>query len=125
MSEEEQEELQETVEEKADETRNFVNRLFSSAYFSSQSFVAYVPFIAFIGLLAMVYIANRHFAESTIRKIDRMGREVKEMNWEYKSMSAELMQQSTQTEIAKKVDTMGLQERTAPPMKIMLTKGKK
>lgn len=122
LSDEQQDELQETVEEKADESRNFIKRVFSADSYSSRSFVTYVPFIAFLGFLAMTYIANRHFAESTVRQIDRLSREVKEMSWDYKALSADLMQQSTQSEIAKKVDSMGLKERTQPPRKIVITK---
>ncbi len=125
LSEEQQAELQETVEEKADATRSFFQSLFSSARFSSLAFVGYIPFIAFVGLLAIIYIANRHYAERTVRQIDQLGREVKEMNWDYKSLSADLMKMTTQSEIAKRVDSMGLKERTAPPKKIVVLKTKK
>ncbi|WP_262249150.1 FtsL-like putative cell division protein [Parapedobacter soli] len=122
LSEEEQAELQETVEEKADATRSFFQSLFSTDRFSSSTFVGYIPFIAFVGLLAILYIANRHYAERTVRQIDHLGREVKEMNWDYKSLSADLMKLTTQSEIAKRVDTMGLKERTAPPKKIVIVR---
>lgn len=122
LSEEQQEELQETVEEKAQATRSFVQSVFSANWFSSMSFVGYVPFIGFIGLLAIVYIANRHYAERTVRQIDRLSREVKEMSWDYKSISAEMMKLTTQSEIAKRADSLGLKERTEPPKKITLVK---
>jgi|SRR5690606_21520903 len=124
LSEEQQVELQDTVEEKADATRSFVQSLFTSDWFSSSTFVGYIPFIAFVGLLAILYIANRHFAERTVREIDRLGKEVKEMNWDYKSLSADLMKLTTQTEIAKRVDSLGLKERTEPPKKIRVVKEK-
>lgn len=122
LSEEQQEALQETVEEKADATRNFFQSLFGSDRFSSESFVRYMPFIVFAGLLAIIYIANRHYAERTVREIDHLSKEVKEMNWDYKSLSAELMKLTTQTEIAKRVDSMGLKERTQPPKKIIVVR---
>lgn len=122
LSEEQQAELQETVEEKADATRSFFQSLFSTERFSSAAFVGYIPFIAFAGLLAILYIANRHYAERTIRQIDHLGKEVKEMNWDYKSLSADLMKLTTQSEIAKRVDTMGLKERKAPPKKIVIVR---
>jgi len=123
LSEEQIEEMQDAVEEKAEVTRNFFNSLFSSEHFSSKNFVEFVPFIAFVGFLAIVYIANRHYAENSVRQIDRLSREVKEMSWDYKSLSAELMKESTQTEIAKKAEPLGLEERTAPPRKIVLREG--
>ena len=124
LSDEQQAELQDTVEEKADATHSFFQSLFSSERFSSLAFVGYIPFIAFVGLLAILYIANRHYAERTVRQIDHLGKEVKEMNWDYKSLSADLMKLTTQTEIAKRVDSMGLKERTAPPKKIVVVKTK-
>lgn len=124
LSEEQQAELQETVEEKADVTRSFFQSLLSTDRFSSSAFVGYIPFIAFVGLLAILYIANRHYAERTVRQIDHLGREVKEMNWDYKSLSADLMKLTTQTEVAKRVDTMGLKERKAPPKKIVVVSAK-
>jgi len=125
LSEEQQAELQETVEEKADATSSFFRSLFSTGRFSSSAFVGYIPFIAFVGFLAILYIANRHYAERTVRQIDHLSREVKEMNWDYKSLSADLMKLTTQSEIAKRVDTMGLKERKAPPKKIVVVRTKK
>lgn len=114
--------LQETVEEKAQATSSFFRSVFSTGRFSSMSFVGYVPFLAFIGFLAIIYIANRHYAERTVRQIDRLDREVKEMGWDYKSISAEMMKLTTQTEIAKRADSIGLKERTEPPKKITLVR---
>ena len=122
LSEEQQEALQDTVEEKADVTKSFVQSLFAFDRFSSASFVRYIPFLVFTGFLTIIYIANRHYAEQTAREIDRLGKDVKEMNWDYKSLSAELMKMTTQTEIAKRVDTMGLKERTDPPKKIVIVR---
>ncbi len=122
LTEEQQEVLQDTVEEKAQATSSFFRSVFSTDRFSSMSFVGYVPFLAFIGFLAIIYIANRHYAERTVRQIDRLGREVKEMGWDYKSISAEMMKLTTQTEIAKRADSIGLKERTEPPKKITLVR---
>lgn len=125
LSEEQIEEMQEAVEEKAEVTKSFFRDLASSNRFSSRAFADYVPFIAFLGLLAILYIANRHFAENTIRKIDRLSREVKEMSWDYKSLSADLMKKTTQSEIAKRAEVAGLKERKEPPMKIVMKKEEK
>ncbi|MBP3943237.1 hypothetical protein J5U18_06635 [Sphingobacteriaceae bacterium WQ 2009] len=122
LSEEIQEELQDTVEAKAEQTEKFFENLFSKRTISSNSIMNYMPFLAFVAFLMILYISNRHLAERTIRNIDRLGRDVKELSWDYKSLSAELMKQSTQTEIAKRVDSLQLKERTQPPIKIEVTK---
>lgn len=125
LSEAQIEELQDAVSEKEEVTRNFFRDTLSSEHLSSSHFMKFLPFIAFLGFLAIVYIANRHYAERTVRQIDRTSREVKELNWDYKSLSAELMKMSTQTEVAKKAEALGLKERTAPPMKIVVENSKK
>ena len=124
LSEEVQEELQETVEEKAEQTEAFIKTLFTVGDLSLNRILHYLPFGAFIAFLMMLYISNRHFAERTIRSIDKVSKEVKELGWDHKSLSAELMKMSTQTEIAKRVDSLGLKELVEPPIKIEVIENK-
>lgn len=123
LSEEVQKEMSDSVEEKAQEARNYVRNIFSLKYLSSYLVAKNLPFVAFLALLGLVYITNRHLAENTVRKIDRLNRSVKDLSWDYKSLNAELMKLSTQTEVAKRADTLGLKERTEPPIKIEVAKG--
>ena len=122
LSEDVQEEIAESVEEKVEETRSFLRDLFSPSRLSSYLVARNLPFIAFLAFLGLLYISNRHMAERTVRQIDRLGREVKELSWDYKSLSAELMKLTTQSEIAKRADTLGLKERTEPPIKLEVLK---
>jgi len=124
LSEEVQEQMNESVEEKVEETRDFIRSLVSTKKLSSYLVARNLPFAAFIAFLGLLYISNRHLAERTVRTIDRLGRDVKELSWDYKSLSAELMKMTTQTEIAKRADTLGLKERKEPPIKIEVVKKK-
>lgn len=124
LSEEAQAEMSDELEEKVEETRHFLRSAFSPKKLSSYLVTKNLPFVAFIALLGLLYISNRHLAENTVRKIDRLGREVKELGWDYKSLNAELMKLTTQTEIAKRADTLGLKERKEPPIKIEVAKQK-
>ena len=122
LSEDVQEEISESVEEKVEETRSFLRNLFSSSLLSTYLVARNLPFVAFLAFLGLLYISNRHMAERTVRAIDRLGRDVKELGWDYKSLSAELMKLTTQSEIAKRADTLGLKERTEPPIKLEVVK---
>ncbi|WP_437921976.1 FtsL-like putative cell division protein [Sphingobacterium sp. LRF_L2] len=122
LSEEVQEEMSESVEEKVEQTQDFLRSAFSTKRLSSYLVARNLPFAAFVALLGLLYISNRHLAERTVRSIDQLGRDVKELSWDYKSLSAELMKLTTQTEIAKRADTLGLKERTEPPIKIEVVK---
>ncbi|MFZ4863819.1 FtsL-like putative cell division protein [Sphingobacterium sp. Mn56C] len=125
LSEDVQEEMSDAVEEKVKVTRNFMRTLFTPTKLSTYLVTKNLPFAAFLTLLAMLYISNRHLAERTVRRIDYLGKEVKELSWDYKSLSSELMKLTTQTEIAKRADTLGLKERTEPPIKLEVVKTKK
>ena len=125
LSEEVQKKMDDSVEEKVEETKHFLQSVFSMKKLSSYLVARNLPFAAFVAVLGLVYISNRHLAERTVRSIDQLSRQVKELSWDYKSLSAELMKLTTQTEIAKRADTLGLKERKEPPIKIeVVRKGK-
>ncbi len=114
-------EVEEAPKAQAEMPRNFFTLLFSKGVVSQQKATEIMPFIIFLAGLSMVYIGNRHGAENSIRKIDKLNKEVKELSWDFKTLKADLMFKSKQTEVAKKVDTLlGLKEPVAPPIKIMV-----
>lgn len=125
--EEEDEELQEPVlkaqkPKKESENANvFFKKLFVDGAVSKEAATAMMPFLVFISLLTMLYIGNSHMAVKNIRDIDKLNKEVKELSWEYKSLKADLMFKSKLTEVAKKVDTLGLKELIEPPKKIIIS----
>ncbi len=98
----------------------FFRKLFTEGIVSKESATEMLPFLIFISVLCMLYIANSHMAIKNIRKIDKLSKEVKELSWEYKSLKADLMFKSKLTEVAKKVDTLGIKELTEPPKKIVI-----
>lgn len=119
--EEEEQVVEPEVAQKAELPKNFLTTLLSEGVVSKESATQMMPFIIFLAMLGMIYIANRHFAEKTIRQIDKLSKEVKELSWDYKTLKADLMLKSTQTEVAKQVDTLGLKEPVEPPKKIVIT----
>jgi len=98
----------------------FFKKLFTEGVVSKESATEMLPFLIFLSLLCMLYIANSHMAVKNIRNIDKLNKEVKELSWEYKSLKADLMFKSKLTEVAKKVDTLGIKELTEPPKKIVI-----
>lgn len=121
----EEPELEEEIEVKprrrAPENSNaFFKKLFTEGVVSKESATEMLPFLIFLSVLCMLYIANSHMAVKNIRNIDKLNKEVKELSWEYKSLKADLMFKSKLTEVAKKVDTLGIKELTEPPRKIVI-----
>ena len=81
-----------------------------------QSIVKQVPFFLFLTVLAVLYIYNGHYADKTIRKINQTAREVKELQYEYKTVKSEVMFRSKQSELVKAVEPFGLKELTISPI---------
>ena len=75
-----------------------------------------IPFFLFLAVLAVVYIYNGHYADKTVRNINRTSNELKELQYEYKTLKSEVMFRSKQSELAKAVAPLGLKELTAPPI---------
>ncbi|MFO0415316.1 MAG: FtsL-like putative cell division protein [Bacteroidota bacterium] len=85
-------------------------------WFRYEWIIRNVPFFLFLTLLAIVYIANGHYADNTIRKINKTTRLLKEQEYEYKSLNSKLMFQNRMTELSKVLDTIGLRETMDQPV---------
>lgn len=73
------------------------------------------PFFLFLSFIAVVYIYNGHYADKTLREINKVSNELKELQYEYKTLKSEVMFRSKQSELAKAVEPFGLKELTVPP----------
>jgi hypothetical protein len=81
-----------------------------------QSVVKQVPFLLFLTALAVVYIFNGHYADNTIRAINKSARNVQELKYEYISLKGELMLHSKPSELVKAVEITGLKELDHSPV---------
>ncbi|MCI5080059.1 MAG: hypothetical protein MRY78_00120 [Saprospiraceae bacterium] len=84
-------------------------------FLTSEAVLKNLPFIAFLGFLAMIYIANARLAERNVRHIQILQRELKEMRWMYMALKSENMYNSMQSEVAENVKEIGLQENRRKP----------
>ncbi len=85
--------------------------------------VKFVPHTLFLMFLAIIYIGSNHWAEKTIRKINKIQAEVEELRADYTSLKSDYMFASKQSEVARKVKNAGLKESSTPPNKIIVKKG--
>ncbi len=80
--------------------------------------VKHVPRIAFIMALLIFYIANTHQANRIVRNTAKAKSEVQDLRADYTTLKADLMFKSKQSEVAKRVAALGLEESLVPPYKI-------
>jgi len=87
---------------------------------SSDKTLKRLPFILFLSLVAIFYIANGYYADDKIREVNKVTNQLKELRSEYISTKSELMFASKQSEVAKAGESMGLKEPVVPPTKILV-----
>lgn len=78
----------------------------------------YLPQVLWVTVLIILYIANAHYTEKTIRKIDKLKFEVEDLRTEYTTLKAGYMFDSKQSEVARKMAAYGLVESKSPPLKL-------
>jgi cell division protein FtsB len=88
-----------------------------------QSVVRQIPFFLFLAALAVVYIYNGHYADNIIRDISKTSKEVKELQYEYKTVKSEVMFRSQQSQLAKAVEPLGLKPMTESPVVLQDNEG--
>jgi hypothetical protein len=98
-------------------TRN-VGSVLTGAFLSKERAVRALPFIFFLTFILLCYIANGYYAESQIRKENTLTNELKELHSEYIISKSELSDMSKQSEVAKRVEPLGVKESVEPPRKI-------
>lgn len=81
-----------------------------------------IGFFLFLAALAVVYIANGHMADKSIRDADKTAKELKELQYEYKTLKSEVMFRSRESEITRAAAPMGLKIDSVPPVRIVLEK---
>ncbi len=78
-----------------------------------------IPFYFFAAVLAIIYIANGHYADKTIREINVTAKHLKEMEYEFKTVKRDVIFRSKESELAKAVEPLGLKELMVPPVRLI------
>src|SRR3954463_10131393 len=84
--------------------------------FGHQWMVKNIPFFLFLALLAVLYIFNGHYSDKTIKDISKTSKELKELQYEYKTLKSEVMFRSKESELSKAVEPLGLKQLSEPPL---------
>ncbi len=103
---------------------SFIESKFSfSNFFQNGLPLKYLPYIFFVVFIGIFYIGNNHYTEKTIRKIHKVEQKVEDLRAHYRTLQADYMHARLQSEVAKRVQKIGLKESSTPPKKIVIKKG--
>lgn len=111
--------------ESASGSSRVIKNLLGGSFLAKDSSIRFLPFLLFLTFLGLIYISNIYYAEENIRKIDDLKNELKELRYEYISTHTKLMHISKQSELAKRLEVLGLKESTTPPYKIQAKENEK
>lgn len=98
----------------------WISKVFSGTFLENEKYITYLPFIIFLFVLGLFYIANGYYADDKIREYNRLNRELNELRTSYITSKSELMFISKQSEVAKQAAALGLKTTASPPYKIEL-----
>ena len=98
-------------------------RLKLESYFEEGFPVQYLPKILFLFFLGLLYISNTHYADKTTRAIEKSQSEVEDLRADFTTLKADVMFASKQSEVARRVKSIGLEESLKPPFKVVVKKG--
>lgn len=79
-------------------------------------------FFLFLSVLAIVYIANGHMADRAIRDINKTQKEIKELQYEYKTIKSEVMFKSEEVQVLKAAEPLGLKISKEVPQRLVSEK---
>lgn len=77
-----------------------------------------IPFFIFLCSLAVIYIYIGHYADKLVRKIAVTEKNIREQEYEYKTLKSEVIFRSKASELIRAVEPIGLKELKNPPIQL-------
>ncbi len=75
-----------------------------------------IPFFLFLTVLAVLYIYNGHYTDKLNLKINTTEKQIKELEYQYKTIKSDVIFRSKASELIEAVKPLGLKELTKPPV---------
>ncbi len=110
---------------KKEKKNNKVSRLpramigiLNGSFLARENVIRNMPFMFYVVLLMVLYIAYGYYAERTVRELHNVDVELKDMRSDYISKRADLEKTEKQSQVAEDIKKLGLKESRVPPIKI-------
>lgn len=112
----------EELKSQSSEEGNSLTDILDGSLFTNELFLRQVPMIIMVFLLALFSIAIRNSIEESYRYKNKLALEVKELKYQSISISASLMYISKQSEVVRRISSLGLdlEESIEPPIRIVV-----
>lgn len=87
---------------------------------SYKAIVNNIPFLAFVALLAVLYINNSQRAVDMQRELNKENKVLKELRWKYMDVSSKLMYVKMESEVIKRASILGMKPMSLPAYSIVV-----
>ncbi|MBL7963083.1 MAG: hypothetical protein JNM31_04475 [Flavobacteriales bacterium] len=92
--------------------------ILNGSFLTREHVLRNMPFILYVAVLMLCYIAYGYYTERTVRELDRTSTELKEMRSEYITVRSHLEKAEQQSQVASDIAALGLRESRVPPLRI-------
>lgn len=79
-----------------------------------------IPYLLFLALLGVLYISNSSRAVSLTRELAKKNKEIQELRWQYLDAQSTLMKATSESELTKRSQAIGLKPLEKPAYEITI-----
>lgn len=90
----------------------------NGSFLTREKMIGNMPFILFCAGLMIIYIAYGYHTERIVRDLETTGAALREQRAEYLTVRAELEKKEQQSQVAGRIEGLGLKESRVPPVKL-------
>lgn len=95
--------------------------VFAGSFLTNQKISSQFPFILFLTVVAIIYVANGYIAEKNVRKLTKLEKEIEELETIVISSRSDKANKTKQSEISKLSSQISIYETRKAPYKIEMT----
>lgn len=94
--------------------------IIDGSFLTREGLLKQLPFIFYVSVLFILYIANSYFGEKTVFEIEKIKKELIEYRSEYITAKSRLMISTNLSQVSKKLKVIGVKPSHVPPYKIFI-----
>lgn len=98
-----------------------VKTFLDGSFLTREKFIRQAPFFFYVLGFAFIYIAINFYADKTLLTIERTKEEIKELRFEFVTVSSELIQFTQASNVKRILAEDGIKRPVTPPTKLIVT----
>ncbi|MCL2413653.1 MAG: FtsL-like putative cell division protein [Bacteroidales bacterium] len=99
-----------------------IRHILDGSIITQDKFLQHLPYIIFLACLSILLIANNYATVRIAREANRISRELPELRTEHLATLSEYLRKKQQSEIARRLEDVGIRESVVPPKRIIINR---